>query len=974
MLTVLSGLAMRFFRRPATRIGMPRPPRRRSSNRFALAAGSERLEPRCLLSATAAEIATDPAAGLEKFQSREEIRDYILDQLHMRWEHILGTHGQTIEYTDYGCGWREMWPNRGVDVSMGAPADSTVSVMAEESVIAQEPMIVPVFWFCPIAMRDEVRTDVSLTRSVALLSPADHSGTNDQIAGVEEADLVQTDGQFLYLLSGGELVIVEAGELSISSRTRLVGTPLVQFLHGDRLTVVSRKDAEPGLDSRSRTDFWSLSNWSSQPRNRIVVSVFDVSDRSQPRLANETVLDGEFVQARSIGDQDYIIVRNVADWSWAYTEWFSPRFERTETGITYEGYTAKQFDWSYETWEEYRTRLLSGPDVVDYVLPGIYRPAVAPTPGSEPERVGRLSDPEEIPRAFVEASVDPWSNATTWDATKMVTVVQIDAGAVEPRLVDVESVFTTYDHDVFVSAEHVYVTSTDSVRDGLTLRSSFTNLFQIRLRPEGVELTATGQVAGRVLNQFSMDEFAGYFRIATTHSGWTAGTFSMNTAVFVLDTVGPTLDVVGQLANLAPGETLMSARFLGDRAYVVTYRMVDPLFVIDLSDPTSPTVLGELKIPGFSQYLHPIGNDQVIGIGRNGGGFWSRGALQVSVFDVSDDHHPEALSQWLDTSGGEWGGVPLENNPFNLQLDHHAVSYFPESRILAVPVWHWQSRWSVANTDISATRFQPYSLKVLQIDDAGGLHLLGEIAHEHPVVRSLRIGDRLYSISRETQSWLNGGADTYLTIKVHSLDDPSVLLGRLSLVNNEPTVYQPPVVVPSYRRHSIVAGDGSFAFQQEPTRSPITAGMLDPSGSTGVVASALPSLLSARPNRTIAIGSLPSSAAFRRLAGSETRLQRSSDSVCDSVSGSDLDELWTGLGAQVGSLSDPVGDLFGRRDNVPSDDDSPAARLHRRPAVVSPPREAVPEETTERETKASQEETPAPNPPAADELPATPPA
>lgn len=882
MLTVATSWMNRLFPR-SIELGLTAR-RRHRRRQLALADRTESLEPRCLLSATVSEVGTLPATGLEKFQSRDEIRVFVLDQLHTRWADTFGTHGQ---YVDSGCGH---------DPQFAGLGNRIASPIATGLVAIDYPI-------CRRNADDALvatPTGGETNPSPRLNATGDHSATNNQVPGVEEADLVQTDGQFLYILSGHELLIMDAqstGQLAVASRTRIDGTPVVQFLHGDRLTVISRQNDEfvypfPvwSMDAIA-SDVWN------PPRSRLLVSIFNVTNRSHPELVHETLLDGELVQARAVGDQDYVIVRNSTVWTAWYDDRLAPQAEYTRTTTSVDGQTQILVEYSYETWDEYRMRLLSGPDLVDNVLPGIYRTDAVL--GTVPDRLGLLSDPNDIVRPIVT------------DPMNLLTVVQFDVGAILPILVDTETVFTGYGNHVFATAEDMYVTSFGYE----TGAGDHTDIFQLSLQPSSVEITATGLVSGTVLNQFSMDEFAGHFRIATTigrSDGWR---FIRTNAVFVLDTAGPTLDVVGQLTDVAPGEQLMSARFVGDRAYVVTFLQVDPLFVIDLSDPTAPTVLGELKIPGFSQYLHPIGNDQVLGIGREVG-VW-RGGLQVSVFNVSQADHPDVLSQLLVTSAGDWTGVPDGTG----QFDHHAVSYFPESRILALPVRQGPHWWWWSDADRGATRFQPYALKVLQIDEAGGTHLLGEIAHEYPIVRSLRIGDRLYSISRE-RVWRENGTDDHLVIKVHQLNDPTVRLGELSLVNNERTAFQPPVVVPVIRgssAHPPVLAGISTAFAQDAVPNHSTARLPDPVGLTSHANSRLPSLVTARQDDRVAVRISQPQAVSDRPVAAGKRATLSTTSIPNSVTRSGIDELWTDFGTQLGTLANPLHDLFDRPEDPQSD-------------------------------------------------------
>jgi uncharacterized secreted protein with C-terminal beta-propeller domain len=201
--------------------------------------------------------------------------------------------------------------------------------------------------------------------------------------------------------------------------------------------------------------------------------------------------------------------------------------------------------------------------------------------------------------------------------------------------------------------------------------------------------------------------------------------------------------------GLAPGERIQSTRFVGDKAYVVTFRQRDPLFTIDLSNPTSPRVAGELKIPGFSTYLHPVNDDLLIGFGRDVDEETGRDkGIQVSLFDVSDPSSPKRVATRSLSESGEHSEAAW---------DHHAFSYFPEQRILAVPVTHGDGDQMLA---------------VLKLNlSAGSFELLGEVQPPGAVRRSLRIGDVLYAVT-----------DTHL--QARDLDQPGTVLGTLKTEGN----------------------------------------------------------------------------------------------------------------------------------------------------------------------------------------------
>jgi len=204
-------------------------------------------------------------------------------------------------------------------------------------------------------------------------------------------------------------------------------------------------------------------------------------------------------------------------------------------------------------------------------------------------------------------------------------------------------------------------------------------------QPGEATYVASGAVEGAILNQFSMDESQGYFRVATTRSrrvsdpGFWGGRLESTNRVAVLAERAGRLELVGKTDDLAKGERIFSARFLGDRGFLVTFRQIDPLFVLDLADPSNPHAVGELKVPGVSTYLHPVDANTLLAVGTS-----ETREVQLSLFDVSDMANPvrrDALTI------GSYGGSS------EAQYDHKAFNYFPARKLLAIPFFDWSSTY-----------------------------------------------------------------------------------------------------------------------------------------------------------------------------------------------------------------------------------------------------------------------------------------
>lgn len=209
-----------------------------------------------------------------------------------------------------------------------------------------------------------------------------------------------------------------------------------------------------------------------------------------------------------------------------------------------------------------------------------------------------------------------------------------------------------------------------------------------RFALDGGDITyqASGTVPGRLLNQFSLDQYHENLRVATTTNGYTSGDYQEENNVFVLS---PDLSIRGRLQHLAPGEKIYSARFMGDLLYLVTFRQVDPLFVIDLSNPDQPGILGELKIPGYSDYLHPYDARHLIGIGKDTeesewGGVIPTG-IKIALFDVTDVNNPRLVDSRVIGEKGSDSEVLRDHKAF--LLDHHQnLMVLPITEIIRIPV------------------------------------------------------------------------------------------------------------------------------------------------------------------------------------------------------------------------------------------------------------------------------------------------
>ncbi len=391
----------------------------------------------------------------------------------------------------------------------------------------------------------------------------EHSDTNIQVTGVQEADVVKTDGHYLYALSKATLTIVEVSDGKLNQAAELVleqdGYAENMYVTDNRL-VVERTKVQRGVDVCNT-----------------FVEVYDITDRTAPRLLTNFGQSGYRVTSRMIGDILYTVSE--------YSIYKTPAEDEIATYVPVVSYNTD--------------------DVVPLAVKDIYV-------------------------CGGDAAGCTYTVISGYDTAAM-------------RQVSHKSLLGNGD-TVYCSAENLYLAGYTGIKTENS-RVNATQLHRFSLKDGEVKWEADGMVEGSLLNQFSMDEHDGYFRLVTTEGGTTWKENDDGRMVTVTPTktsqslyvLNDDLEVVGQINNLAPDERVYSVRFTGDIGYFVTFRQTDPLFAVDLSDPTKPTVLSALKIPGFSEYLHPFTDNLLLGLGRDADekGVQS-GNVKLSMFDVSD--------------------------------------------------------------------------------------------------------------------------------------------------------------------------------------------------------------------------------------------------------------------------------------------------------------------------------------------------
>jgi uncharacterized secreted protein with C-terminal beta-propeller domain len=500
----------------------------------------------------------------------------------------------------------------------------------------------------------------------------DFSPTNVQELGVDEPDVVKTDGTHIYAVADQTLQIVDvSGPAPV-----LVGhLPLDGFgsrllLRGTRVLAIGEQlpAAPVPLDAPDIVMPGPAST---------TVSEIDVSDPAHPKLARTMTVPGRFVDARQNGGTARLVFDS------------SPlRAERLQTG---------------------RLHTFLRRTVLHSALTGrTYSRNLAPC--------GAIRHPRQF---------------SGLDVVGILTV-DLDRGMYS---LDRDGVMAGAEV-VYGSADSLYVASrryqpsvdADPTPSGTT--TTEIDRYDIS-DPDHTVYAAGGTVPGFVLNSYALSEYDGDLRVVTTERPpwWTNGQSS--STVTVLRQQGATLAPVGVLRGLGAGERVFAVRFMGDKGYVVTFHQIDPLHVIDLSDPAAPKLAGELDIPGYSSYLHPIGDTQLLGIGRDGA------HLQASLFDVSDPSAPKRVSL-LDLGAGE----------SSVESDPHAFLYWPATQLAVLPL-----------------QLDDGFLGAVGVKVGAPLGVVGRVEHTPSGVpaadieRALVVGDKLYTVS-----YLGIGANALATL------------------------------------------------------------------------------------------------------------------------------------------------------------------------------------------------------------------
>ncbi|CEG21829.1 Beta propeller domain protein [Planococcus massiliensis] len=538
---------------------------------------------------------------------------------------------------------------------------------------------------------DSMASEESSSADAAGGEGGDFSSTNNQVEGVDEADLVKTDGSFIYSISDSSVVISDVrnpAEMNVAAKLLFKQDmyPQQLFLSGNTLVVLGSQYSVLPTEGKIN-DYQRHVGLTS-------VYLYDIQNPSSPQLIREFGTEGDLNGARLTEKMLYFVTNVYPDY------------------------------WMMESQKD---------------------------PELRPHHYDSQKNEDLQPMPYDNLSILPGTMEGRYSV-----ITAIDLTNPTENSISTDG-YLGGSEQMYMNAENLYITASvympiDEAEEDNDLdmsvwqpQSANTEIFKFHLEGDGVKFVASNEVAGTLLNQFSMDEYNGYFRVVTTEGfTWDEAAPSKN-HLFVLD---GGMKQIGSVEDLAQGERIYSARFMGDKAYMVTFKETDPLFVIDVSAPSSPKVLGELKIPGFSNYLHPLDENHLIGFGydtklepvKGGEPRVVTGGMKISLFDVSDFSNP--LEKDAEIIGGPGTYSPL-------QYDHKALFTHKESNLYGFPVAEY------AEGENDSILFQGSGAMLFEITPDGiekAADLMKEASMQYEdweksVQRILYIEDRLYTVA-----------------------------------------------------------------------------------------------------------------------------------------------------------------------------------------------------------------------------------
>lgn len=627
-----------------------------------------------------------------------------------------------------------------------------------------------------VAARGGMMTMDAVSESAPAAAPGagkvaqDYSQTNTQYVNIDEGDFVKNDGQYIYMIAENKLIIIDGSlgsNADIISATRITdeyyneqeywsqprGKDL--FVNGNKLILFVEAN-EPAI-------YFPQYDVVPQPsyRQKTYVYIYDVTDRKNPQIQEQFEVTGSYFQSRMIENIVYVVTQEPVQNQYFINE---PVVESDVKIVrpdiyyfdnpdqNYQFNTISSFNVETDTLLDsesymlgYANTLMVSDNAVYIAYQKSYfwscRGWICPMDASG----GYASGKDRFKTVILPRLPS--------DLKSDVSVIVNSDDSDQEQWIKISDLLKKYYEE---KGESAYRNMVDDISDALEeydVKQAFENTKTI-IQKVGIDngrfsYKNKGEVYGRLLNQYSMDEFEGNLRIATTIDIWTKKQITHNN-VYVLD---EDMQKIGELAGLAPDEQIYSTRFMGEKLFMVTFKRIDPFFVIDLKDPTNPKVAGQLKLPGFSDYLHPYDENHIIGIGKdtenNDWGGVSTTGVKVALFDVSNINNPKLVDSV--TIGDAGSDSPALHDP-------HAFLFSKSKNMLVLPLTEVTQRERINEYQYSNSIWN--GAYVFTITSTG-ITEVGKVKHdtrrsdyydwwsEASVVRSLYMDDTLFTISNK---------------------------------------------------------------------------------------------------------------------------------------------------------------------------------------------------------------------------------
>ncbi|MCP4349931.1 MAG: hypothetical protein GY795_30995 [Desulfobacterales bacterium] len=558
----------------------------------------------------------------------------------------------------------------------------------------------------------------------------EYSETNTQVEGVDEADFVKNDASHIYILADGKFQIIKAWppeESSVISSLEIEGTPKKMFVHNNSAFIYS------SLDYIRPDDYNPYEDYYYEPQDnectygygcdftgdgrQLKITVLDISNMAEPAMKRELYFSGSYLNSRRIGDAVHSVlvfpepqIKGIEYWPNelncdCYYYWDCYPEEQPD-------YTEEQLTAMFEVLKAKNRDVIMNSDITAW-LPSVKDVRyVGGQPQAEEKLLGDCDDYYVSLQGDGDNFLSMVSTDVTGNEAFHTTSIVGRPGAVYAS----SSAF-------YISSRHQqygmywYFDAEEEIEEASTIHK-----FTLKNDPPSSAYKGSGVVKGKVLNQFSMDEYNGFLRIATT-TGHVPNP-NVHSTISVLRDNGSELDVVGQIDGIAPTEDIRSARFDGNRGYIVTFKKTDPLFVFNLSDPYNPVVAGELKIPGFSTYMHRMDEDHLLSIGYDAEDMGSYALFQgimLQIFDVSDMTKPELIHKEV---------IGTRGSTSDAATNHLAFNYFKPRELLAIPMIICEEQGGSNGSYGAMMTFS--GLMVYNVTSETGFEYIGGVPHEEP--------------------------------------------------------------------------------------------------------------------------------------------------------------------------------------------------------------------------------------------------